>query len=74
LVEEEGSKRSARREKELAESNGRAAREYVPGGNDRGMFRVRFRSSMGESQREEEERESRKTGTRNRARKTREVG
>ena len=42
-------------EKELVEP-GRSARDYVPGGNDRGMFRVRSR------QRQERERERERKG------------
>jgi hypothetical protein len=37
-------------EKELVDA-GRAAREYVPGGNDRGMFRVRSRQRRGQRER-----------------------
>ena len=54
-------------EKELVEP-GRSARDYVPGGNDRGMFRVRSRQRQErerERKGEERERERESTGTRN---------
>ena len=64
-------------EKELVEP-GRSARDYVPGGNDRGMFRVRSRQRQ-ERERErkgeerEKEREHRDTQHNHRERR-REVG